>query len=103
VTVNTKKVSNNFESEKENKLNVAIQEIKSKKIANMWGFTVAIEDLDDLDGTDKDQNTLLHYTVIYNQPKMAKILVEYGAKFLPNAEGKTPRDLAETIPGWKWD
>lgn len=39
---------------------------------------------------DSDGNTPLHYTVMYNKLDQAKILLEYGATYIPNGNGDTP-------------
>jgi len=40
-------------------------------------------------------NTLLHWCVLYNRPKMALLLLGNGALLVPNKEGKTPVELVK--------
>jgi len=66
---------------------------------NVISFSETLQDIPNVNmSTPADQNnTLLHWCVLYNNVHMAKMLLESGASLLANSLGKTPLELAKDM------
>jgi len=66
---------------------------------NIVTFTEVLDEIGDVNmsSAEEQNNTLLHWCVLYNNVHMARMLLERGARELGNSLGKTPLELAKDM------